>query len=149
LSRSHKKKKSGSYRPKPKVSAARFAAVSAQLQVFPGVEFIDSTTAIPPSSTVSGTKSKARGGAKSGGSSHSKGRPAAVSTLAQKVVGKLMTSEPISVSDLVQAIPEATTDLVQCIVDVLVIMGVVVSLKPPTVVSRGPPTVVSLLCQTI
>lgn len=126
------------------MSAARFATVSAQLQSFPGVEFIESTTVAPPKVGKSGdTKSRSRGvGGPSGSSSNGKGRQTPISSLAQKVIGKMMTSEPISVSDLVTAIPEATVDLVQCIVDVLVIMGVVVSLKSPTVVSRGPPTVV-------
>lgn len=82
-----------------------------------------------------------------GGSSAPRLRaPIVVTTLTQKVLGKMMTSEPISCAELVAAIPDSSTDAVQSIIDVLVILGCTVSLKRPLIEpGQAPITVYTLV----
>ena len=64
--------------------------------------------------------------------------PTIIPALTKKIVGKMMTCEPISCADLVTTIADTTTDAVQSILDTLVILGVVVSLRlPSTTIMQG------------
>ena len=69
----------------------------------------------------------------------------AVPALTHKVIGKMMTSEPISCADLVASISDATLDAVQAILDTLVILGVAYSLKLPSISGASNPTVYTLV----
>ena len=69
----------------------------------------------------------------------------AIPALTKKIVGRMMTCEPISCADLVAAIAESTTDAVQSILDTLVILGVVVSLRLPSTTTTLNPTVYTLV----
>lgn len=48
----------------------------------------------------------------------------------QKVLARLMTEDPVSVSALMQLIPDASKDVIQSSLDILQVLGVVVSVKP-------------------
>ena len=65
--------------------------------------------------------------------------------LTKKVLGRMMTCEPISCADLVATIADSTTDAVQSILDTLVILGIVVSLRLPSTTSVLNPTVYTLV----
>lgn len=59
----------------------------------------------------------------------------------QKIISRLMTEAPVSVSELMKLIPETPKELIQSILDILQVLGMVVQLRSKEVTATGPPTV--------
>lgn len=49
--------------------------------------------------------------------------------LSHKILGKLMTDDPLSVMDLAKMIPEAAKDSIQAVLEVLQVMGIVIAVR--------------------